>query len=188
METEITVQVNEPIEDIFEKLKKKGYKLEESVVMRDKYFSKFTVKKLLSLKYKTVLANSFLIRSFDGEENSAKIVYKNKVIKGDTVLMEEKISTKIGAPEDAEKVFLMAGLTNWCSLVQHMYIFKNDKMEMAVQDVENLGIFIEYEEDESVSGLPVNEKLKKMKENLKDFGFVLGDDYGCKKPFMMLHK
>lgn len=62
------------------------------------------------------------------------------------------------------------------------------KMEMAVQDVENLGIFIEYEEDESVSGLPVSEKINKMKENLKDFGFVLGDNYGCKKPFMMLHK
>ncbi len=188
METEITVQVHEPLENIFEKLKKKSYKLEESVVMRDKYFSKFTVKKLLSLKYKTVLANSFLIRSFDGEENSAKIVYKNKVIKGDTVLMEEKISTKIGSLEDAEKVFLMAGLTNWCNLVQHMYIFKNGKMEMAVQDVENLGIFIEYEEDESVSGLPVQEKITKMKEKLKEIGFVLGNDYGCKKPFMMLHR
>lgn len=186
METEITVQVFDDFETIKNKVSEHGFRLVREKKMYDKYFSRFSLNKLRTMKYKNVIANSFLIRSF--ADDDATLVYKNKVVKGNTVVMEEKIKTKIDSVQSAKQIFEMAGLSNWCNLMQDMFIFSDGTTELAVQVVENLGIFIEYEEDESVKNLALKEKLSKMKEKLLGLGLNLGEDFGCKKPYMMLHK
>ena len=50
--------------------------------------------------------------------------------------------------------------------------------------IENLGNFIEYEEDETMDGLSEKQKIEKMANNLKELGFNLGTDYSVKKVYL----
>ena len=56
-----------------------------------------------------------------------------------------------------------------------------------VQVVDGLGIFIEAEEDNSIANLSEEQKFDHLKNKVAAFGFKLGDDYSCKKPYMILH-
>lgn len=187
METEITVQVFETEENLVKKLESLGFQKTEDVLMKDSYFSKYSLSKLKKMSYKNVLKNSLLVRSFGGERNSNWLVYKNKVVKNDVVVQEEKIKTSIDSVENTKEILLHAGLCNWCNLTQNMHIYKKEETVFAVQVVEGLGTFIEYEEDETMAGFSIAQKIKHMKSKLLELGLNLGDDFACKKPFMMLH-
>ena len=94
-ETEITIEVLEPLEEVFNKLEKNGFKYSHSFVMTDNYYSKYSNDILESFDFPNLIKNSFLIRSFD--ENDQKehlLIYKNKVLDNlGNVISEEKSST-----------------------------------------------------------------------------------------------
>ena len=188
METEITVQVFVDEDEAIKAILGLGFEKLRDFYMNDSYFSRYSTNKLKKMQYKNVIKNSFLVREFIGDDDKVLLIYKNKVIKNDVVLMEEKVNAKLDAKENTVKILKLAGLNNWCNANQHLTIFSKDGFEFALQNVENLGLFIEYEEDESIKGLEPQEKIEKMVVKLKSLGLKLGDDYGCKKPFMILHK
>ncbi len=188
METEITVEVFESEDEAIKKISALGFEKLRQFYMNDSYFSKYSTNKLKKMQYKNVIKNSFLVREFVGNNDKVLLVYKNKVVKNDIVLMEEKVNAKLDEKSSAVKILKLAGLNNWCNANQHLTIFKKGDFEFALQMVEGLGLFIEYEEDESVAGLEPNEKINKMIEKLSGLGLKFGNDYSCKKPFMILHK
>ena len=188
METEITVQVFETEEDAIKKISALGFEKLRQFNMNDSYFSKYSTSKLKKMQYKNVIKNSFLVREFVGHNDKVLLLYKNKVVKNDVVLMEEKVNAKLDSKESAVKILKLAGLNNWCNSNQHLTIFRKGGFEFALQMVEGLGLFIEYEEDETVAGLEPDKKIEKMIEKLSGLGLKLGSDYACKKPFMILHK
>lgn len=188
METEITVQVFAEENEAIKTIQCLGFKKLRQFFMNDSYFSKYSINRLKSMQYKNVIKNSFLVREFIGHDDKVLLIYKNKVVKNDVVLMEEKVNAGLDSKQNAVKVLKLAGLNNWCNANQHLTIFRKGNFEFALQYVEGLGLFIEYEEDESVAGLEPEEKIKKMIEKLSGLGLKLGDDYACKKPFMLLHK
>lgn len=57
-----------------------------------------------------------------------------------------------------------------------------------VQVIENLGIFIEYEEDDSMTIIKQQEKIDYMCNVVNSLNLKLGNDYFCKKVFMLLNK
>ena len=67
-------------------------------------------------------------------------------------------------------------------------MFENDKFGFAIQVVDGLGTFIEYEETESIKHLPEQEKINSMLADLKSLGINFGSDYSCKKPYMKFKK
>ena len=185
-ETEITVQVYESIQQLHEKLLNNNFTLAEKCVMEDYYFSKFDISELKNMSYKQILKNSILVRKC---EDDTKIVYKNKEIDNDNnVICEEKITLPITDIKPAIKIFELSGLNNWCNITQEMYLYKNNKMEFMVQVVDGLGIFIEYEEDESVAHLDPKEKMNVMAESLKLLGLNIGTDFSVKKVYQKFLK
>ena len=188
METEITVQVFAEENEAIKTIQGLGFEKLRQFYMNDSYFSKHTANKLRKIQYKNVIKNSFLVREFVGYDDKVLLIYKNKVVKNDVVLMEEKVNAKLDSKESAIKILKLAGLNNWCNANQHLTIFRKGDFEFALQFVEGLGLFIEYEEDESVAGFEPEEKIEKMIEKLSSLGLKLGKDYACKKPFMLLHK
>lgn len=188
METEITVEVFESEENAIRHLMNLGFEKLRQFNMNDSYFSKHSTNKLKKMQYKNVIKNSLIVREFVGHDDKVLLLYKNKVVKNDVVLMEEKVNAKLSDKASAVKVLKLAGLNNWCNANQHLTIFRKGDFEFALQMVEGLGLFIEYEEDETVTGLKPNEKIEKMIEKLSGLGLKLGNDYACKKPFMILHK
>lgn len=183
-ETKITVRVNESKEDIFTVLDNLGFKVIRHTIMTDDYFSKFSTEELKKMKYSDIIRNSFLLRKFEGDVNKCILHYKDKEFDEDgNVISEEKLTEPVSDIDNLVKIFILSKLNNWCHISQDMYIYNKDNMEFAVQIVDGLGIFIEYEEDESVAGLATEEKISQMLGKIKNLGFDIGDDYSVKKVY-----
>lgn len=185
-ETEITVQLLESIESAKEKLNNEGFTAIENCVMTDYYFSKFTTEELLNMGYSELIRNSFIIRQVVSQtETSLNLLYKDKVVdENNNVISEQKVKTPIENLQKALKIFELSKINLWCELKQNMFVFDNGNMQFAIQDVEGLGTFIEYEEDESIKDLSEYEKINTLLGRLKNVGLEIGDDYSCKKVYM----
>lgn len=189
-ETEITVQVFQTKEELDTILKAQGFAVTRKFDLIDYYFSKYTQKELGAFEYKDLIANSFLLRRIAGDKTTDFLSYKKKQVdENGVVIAEEKFKCEIENLEDAIKIFNSAGIDCWCNLVQHLIIYQKEKSEFAVQVVDGLGVFIEYEEDETMAHLENEyQKIEEMVKRLKNLGLKLGDDYSCKKVFMKFKK
>lgn len=184
-ETEITVQVFEDLMTACNKLENLGFEKTRKFLIKDWYFSKYSDKELNTLGYGKAISSSVLVREIVGKKNEKVLCYKAKIIddKGD-VVSEEKIATQI---EDIDKTLLLlnlAGLNMWEEVKNKTIIYKKDNLEFALQDVENLGIFIEFEENDEMKSLTNDEKFARLKHIVKGFGLKLGKDFSCKKVYM----
>ena len=56
-------------------------------------------------------------------------------------------------------------------------------MKIIVQHIDDLGIFIEYEEDASVANLETEQKFEAMAEKLKSIGLKMGTNFSVKKAY-----
>ncbi len=84
--------------------------------------------------------------------------------------------------ENTRHIFLRAGLNNYCTLMNNSFVFRKGDIYFALQVIEDLGIFIEYEEDETIpQGLTPNEKIDIMLNRVKSLGLPIGENYSCKK-------
>lgn len=181
-ETEITVQVYDELDEIDCKLQNINFSLKNQFTMIDCYFSKFTKEDLLKMSYSQIIKNSFLIRNMKGKST---ILFKDKTIdKNNHVVSEEKICLNIDSCDKAKEVFSICGLNNWCNLVQNVYIYTNAEMELAVQVVHGLGTFIEYEEDELMKNLEIDEKINEMIRKVKNLNLNIGSDFFVKKVYL----
>lgn len=188
-ETEITVQVFDDKEVIFNKLKDAGFEELRTFEMNDYYFSKYSFEEIYAFDYESLIKNSFLVRNFiKNGESTAEIIFKDKQLdEQGNVISEEKIKCHADSLENLLKIFERANLTRWTHIKQTLTIFKNDKFEFALQHVHGLGFFIEYEEDESMKDLSEQEKIDLMSANLKELILNLGTDFSCKKVYMKLN-
>lgn len=183
-ETEITVQVFNDLGQIKQILDKNGFKLKSEYTLKDYYISKHSSSELLKMEYKAILNSSMLLREIP-EDNEKVLIFKDKSIdKNGNVISEQKIRCKIENAQNALQIFNKAGLTCWNNLQQHISVYSNGEVEFAVQVVKDLGVFIEYEEDQSIRHLTEHEKIKIMTNRLNALGFNLGTDYSCKKVYM----
>ena len=185
-ETEITVEVFDEFEDLKQKLVDLGFEMIEEVDMQDFYVSGKTMIELQKCNYQELINNSFLLRNI---RDNTKIIFKKKELdKNGDVIAEEKYHCGVNNLEDALNVFKMSNLNVWCELKQHMSVFKREDITFLVQQVEGLGTFIEYEEDEDMRGLTAEEKIKAMLENLNKLGLNIGKDFNCKKVYLKWQK
>ena len=188
-ETEITVEILDDVKGLIEMLKNKNFSLEDEFDMIDYYFSKDDTETLKKLEYLDIINHSFLVRQIIGNDNSVNIMFKSKELddKGN-VIAEEKVKTPVENLDKAIKIFKLSGLNNWCEIKQHMLVFKRGETEFAIQIVDGLGSFIEYEETASMSEFTEQEKIDAMLADLKGLGINIGSDYSCKKVYMKFLK
>ena len=188
MITEITVQVFEDIEVVREKLIKQGFKIIDEFHLTDYYFSKYSTSKLKKMSYKSIIKNSFLIRDFVSKNSKTYLCYKSKKIQKDLVVGETKIRTLVDNPQNAVKIFLSAGMNNWGTMVNDAQSYIRSDMGLGLHNIEGLGVFIEYEEDETMINLITEEKISLMTRKLKSLGLNLGTDFNVKKIYMLFKK
>ncbi len=189
METEITVQVFGNLKDITDKIIKQGFVIDDIFTLKDYYFTGVEKDNVKSVSYAKILASSILVREVvcDGKTKGF-LCYKNKVLDiNGNVLTEEKIKTRVEGIEETLKILESAGLYCWCKLINDSIVFKKEEMSFCIQSVDELGLFIEYEEKKKHEGLTETEKFEALKQEVKELGLNLGEDFSCKKPFMKLH-
>lgn len=189
METEITVELLDTFKNTLTKLINQGFEIKEKVLMTDYYFSKLSLNNLQALEYAELIKNSFLVRNVRTEtEEINQIIFKKKVLdSSNNVIAEEKIKTDISDLNSTIKLFKEAGLTNYTTLTQQMTVVGKDKIVFVIQEVENLGTFIEYEEDDSMNELTEQEKIDTMLNTIKTLSLNIGNDYSCKKVYLKFH-
>lgn len=186
-ETEITVQVLE--KNWKNKLEEQGFSIVEKFQLNDYYYSRFSIEELKSFTYENILRNSFIVRNVIDDNNITKIMFKDKALDNcGNVVSEEKIQTKVEDLNKTLKIFDMAGINKWCCLRQESSVYKKGKIVFVVQEVEGLGVFIEYEEDENITGTTEQEKMTQMFETLKSLNLKLGNDISCKKVYLKFLK
>ena len=184
-QTEVTVEVFDNLEKINKNLLSQGFEIVENYHLSDHYFSKYDNAVLNKMNYREIMANSFLIRKINDGRIRNLLVFKNKKIDDNNVVVEEeKVQLNIESLESALKIFKLAQLNCWCELKQNIFVFRKEDIEFCVSDIEDLGIFIEFEESSKVLHLTPYEKIDYMKSILTSLHLNLGNDFSCKKPYL----
>lgn len=183
-ETEITVQVFNSLAEIDGILTAKGFEKSGNYQMTDHYFSR--IENASAVGYAELMKNSFLLRQTGGKVH---LCYKNKEIDDEgNVISEEKTETVVDDLDKAITVFRAAGLNRYCIVENESYIYQKGEVSFAIQVIKGLGTFLECEENEAMRDLTVPEKLARLTEIVRGLGLRLGEDYSCKKVYMLLKK
>ena len=188
-ETEITVEVLDTLENVMQILSNQGFLLIKERNMYDWYYSKSSIQDIKSMAYPEMIANSFLVRRIVDDKDLKMLTFKKKELDNvGNVIAEEKVECKLENIDSALEIFDAAGLTCWANIHQRMLIYGKGNVEFAVQIVDGLGIFIEYEEDESMAGMDEYAKIELMASTLDQIGLKLGSDLSCKKVYLQFAK
>lgn len=175
---ETTCEVYQSLDEINDILTKQNFKIIRKSRIEDKYMSQF-VNQLNSDNIISILEKSVLLRKLilDGKEIN-KITYKDKKYDNGILLYEEKTSVSIDSIEDAENLFLKLDFKNLVNVNYNCTVYSNDNMELAFQDVENLGMLVEYESKEDFDGKSseeINKKKLEMLEEIRNLGLIVGN-------------
>ena len=186
-ETEITIQIYTPLEETIKILKEQGFKEKRDVIMDDHYFT--SLLEINNKTYAEIMKNSILLRAFLGNENKHLLIYKNKEFDADgNVVCEEKVNCPVSDIYSAEKILKIANFNNFVNISTHIIVFEKEHVEFAIQDVKNLGLFIEIEEFNYMKDMSPEQKAQELVKIANSLNLKLGTDYNCKKVQMLLNK
>ena len=188
--TEICVQAYTALEELQRKLENAGYEFVENYNNSDTYFSTLSKRDIKKLDYKALLDSSLIVRHIEGDNCDIKnLVYKKKTLdENGNVIKEIKTKLKIDDIDKAKQMFSSLGLTCWCDYVNQNYEYKKGEISIIVQYVEDLGVFVEIEEFNSIKDKSDKEKFGIIKDIVNALKLPLGSDFSCKKPYMFLNK
>ena len=188
--TEICVQAYTTLEELQRKLENAGYEFVENYNNSDTYFSTLSKRDIKKLDYKALLDSSLIVRHIEGDNCDIKnLVYKKKTLdENGNVIKEIKTKLKIDDIDKAKQMFSSLGLTCWCDYVNQNYEYKKGEISIVVQYVEDLGVFVEIEEFNSIKDKSDKEKFGILKDIVNALKLPLGSDFSCKKPYMFLNK
>ena len=196
MKTEITVKLFEDKDTILAKLRDRKVEFVENYTVVDHYFTKMSRQELYNSStgaksYNNIIRNSIILREIDNGDGDrkARIVHKNKVLDANgNVISEDKLGTSIGNLTTVSKILERAGLNCWCELVNHSTVYRVGEFDLAIQDIDGLGRFLEIEEPDSMKGWSNEEKFEYMKKFVQSLNLDIGENFSCKKPYMQLLK
>lgn len=187
---EITVRLDENMQSAISKLENQGFKkIRESQI--DDVYMTAKLKELNKDNIQTILKKSVLLRSLKLENKEIKkITYKNKETDKDgDIISEQKINLDCSDLEKAKDLFEHLEFEELIRVRYKVTVYGKGKVEYAFQDVENLGVLIEYEnmndfEGKSLDG--INTVKKNMFEEIKNTGINLTEEKDVKKAYELI--
>ena len=166
---EITVKLNESIEKALKKLEELGYKNIRESDIYDIYMRDLKVKK----------------------QEWKKITYKNKKYVNNQVISEEKVNVNCDDLKKAKELFEYLKFEKLIEVKYHVIVMAKDGIELAFQEVENLGTLIEYENLNDFCNKTIEEiQVEKMRmyNFIKKLGINIGEDFDIKKAWNLIEK
>ena len=187
---EITTRVMEPLDTVIQKLQNQGFKKIRKSRVEDEYLTmqKDQIKKENILQ---ILSTCVLLRYLNANGKiMKKITYKHKIYQNDIVMTEEKINVDCGDLESAKKLFNALNFQVLVKVSYDVIVLSNHKMELAFQNVENLGLLLEYENERDFSEESeekiINEK-KHMLNEIKQLNILITDEFDVKKAYELIN-
>lgn len=182
---EITVKVKESKDSIKNKLINNGFVQTSDEHCDDIYLSN-EIDKLNKDNILDILNRSVLIRHFYGPLRPERTLLslKDKKYDGNMVTSEEIYTTKVDNTENTLKIFEKLGYKELICKKQYFNDFTKDDITFILEEVDDLGLMIEYENKKVFDNL-TNDEILKIKENMyeeiKNYGILTEDDYDIKK-------
>ena len=189
---EITVRLDENMQNAIRKLEKQGFKkIRESEI--DDIYMTSKLKELNKDNIQTILKKSVLLRNLKLENKEIKkITYKNKEIdKNGDIISEQKINLDCSDLEKAKDLFEHLEFEELIRVKYKVMVYNKDKVEYAFQDVKNLGVLIEYENMNDFEGKSldeINSTKNNMFEEIKNTGINVTDEKDVKKAYELILK
>ena len=187
---EITVRLDENMQNAIRKLEKQGFKKTRESEIDDIYMT-WKLKELKKDNIQNILKKSVLLRSLKLENKEIKkITYKNKEIdKNGDIISEQKINLDCSDLEKAKDLFKHLEFEELIRVRYKVIVYSKGKVEYAFQDVENLGNLIEYENIDDFEGKSldeINTVKKNMFEEIKNTGINLTEEKDVKKAYELI--
>ena len=185
-ENEITVQVTCNYEELHSLLIKQGFKIIEKYKVIDEYL----ISKDYDLKNKNsldILKECVIVRYIENTLKELLYKYKEYSNNGD-ILKQAKVSCKVNDIKEASNFMKTIGYKELIHIQNNSVVYTNDKIEFAVQLVNDKYIFIELEER--------SEHVKTVFSNVEDMKKVINslnipmvkNNYFAKKAVIVLEE
>ena len=143
-EDEITVEVTTDLDSLIKLLKDNGFKLKEEYQLNDIYMINKNDKEVdpLSLLNKCVLIRNII----EVDKEKILLTYKYKEYNDKKEIVKQgKVSCTVDDIENSKLLFEKLNFEELIRINDHMYVFANDKDELAIQSVNDKHIYIEIE-------------------------------------------
>ena len=190
-QVEITTRVLETLNSITQKLEKQGFQIIRKSRVEDEYLTQyqgdFEQKHILEM-----LSSSVLLRYLDvNGKITKKITYKQKTYQNEIVMTEEKINVNCDDLDMAKKLFLALHFRPLVKVGYDVIVFSNQKIELAFQNVENLGLLVEFESEKDFSDSTEEEIVlakQQMLKEIKNLNIQTTEEMDVKKAYELIQK
>lgn len=181
-DVEITCEVFEEISVIKKTLEDKGFKYVEEFTLDDIYMKNAKTNEFAAVNGK--IADTLIIRYVS--EDDKKIVCKRRKYNDNGFeISTEKSVLKITDIEDAEKHLNMLGYIRFLNMIDKNYMYENDEYIAYIQDVKDLGIFIELEAKKVENA---EQSIEKLIDFVKSFNLKIGTKFDIRKADFLYSK
>lgn len=190
-QVEITTRVLETLDSITQKLAKQGFQIIRKSRVEDEYLTQyqgaFEQKHILEM-----LSSSVLLRYLNANGKiTKKITYKQKTYQNEIVMTEEKINVNCDDLDTAKKLFLALHFRPLVKVCYDVIVFSNQKIELAFQNVKNLGLLVEYENVKDFSDSTEEEIVlakQQMLKEIKNLNIQTTEEMDVKKAYELIQK
>ena len=183
-ENEITVQVTCNYEELHSLLIKQGFKIIEKYTIIDEYL----ISKDYDLKnknYLDILKECVIVRYIENTLKELLYKYKEYSNNGD-IIKQAKVSCKVNDIKEASNFMKTIGYKELIHIQNNSVVYTKDKIEFAVQLVNDKYIFIELE-DKSEYLNKTYSSIEEMKEEINLYNLpIVKDKYFAKKAAIIL--
>lgn len=185
-ENEITVQVTCSYEELHNILIKQGFKIIKKYTIIDEYL----INKFIDISNKNsldILKECVIVRYIENTLKELLYKYKEYSNNGD-IIKQAKVSCKVNDIKEASNFMKTIGYKELIHIQNNSVVYTNDKIEFAVQLVNDKYIFIELEER--------SEHVKTVFSNVEDMKKVINslnipmvkNNYFAKKAVIVLEE
>ena len=187
-EIEITVKVFDSVEKTKDILARQGLKIVDTYSTKDIYLSQDIN---LSQSIESVLNKSVILRQIITHSKVIKkIVHKNKVYDGNTLLYEDKINLKCEDLENAKLLFEALDFKELVIVQYDSFVYQKGGLELSFQNVKDLGLLLEIESDKKnpESEEDVMQEKRRLYNLAKSLSLNIGDELNIKKAKALIKK
>ncbi len=181
-DVEITCEVFDNVDNVKSTLLEKGFNFIESFTLDDIYMYNKDNRDFFIKDGK--ISDTLIIRNVDDEDK--KIVCKKRNYNAEGMeISTNKTILKVKDIEASEKFLNILGYERYLRMIDTNYMYENDKYTVYIQDIKDLGVFLEVEakniEDEENAVLDLIEYVK-------EFGLNIGTKFDIRKAELFYQK
>lgn len=185
---EITLKIKCELNEFYEIMKKKGFKVIDKFGLDDTYFIPKDLK-LNKTNIRYILSKAVLVRDITDEisdEKTKLITFKIKEFdENGKILNQESVNCKIYDIEDAKKLLKAIGYKEIMNIIEDDVVYEKEGFEIAVKDIKNGDKLIEIETTDNEELDTIEKLIKKVNELEIP---IYTDNYFVKKAEVELEK